>query len=133
MPDNLSNATPREILDSIAADARIDQLEVNELQRRFNQDWVIDRAEAELLFEINRRVSGPDNVDSWTKFFVTAITKHVVFDMNTPGEVDQDEGDWLGAMLSDPRTPVETALLKEIKSKATLIAGKLADQLFHFE
>ncbi len=129
----MSDATPRQILDTIASDGRVDAAEVAQLQQSFESDWVIDRAEAELLFEINRRVGSEDNAKEWSQFFVNAITKFVVFDMETPGEVDNAEGNWLAAMLSDPQTETENALLQEIKAKSTSIGGGLADKLFGFE
>lgn len=60
-------------------------------------------------------------------FFVEAIAKHLLADETSPGEVDEDEGDWLISRIEGDGEydANEKALLENIKVNAKTIAGKL--------
>ncbi len=88
----------------------------------------VDRAEADLLFDINDATTDNEGHDAgWTALFVEAISSHVLDDAESPNEIDEDEGDWLvGRIEGDDSYDVnEKALLANIKAKATKIDGKL--------
>jgi hypothetical protein len=88
----------------------------------------VDRAEADFLFDINDATTDNTGHDpSWQLLFVEAIAKHVLEDEASPGEIDEDEGDWLiGRIEGDGEYDTnEKALLAHIKANATSIAGKL--------
>jgi len=91
----------------------------------------VDRSEAEMLFAINDACEENDGSHdaSWQAFFVEAIGKHVLEDETSPGEIDEEEADWLISQVSaqggDDYSANEKALLSHIKANATAIAGKL--------
>jgi len=88
----------------------------------------VDRAEADMLFDINDATTSKEGHDSsWKAFFVEAISKHLLEDETSPGEVDEAEGDWLIARIEgdEEYDENEKALLENIKANAKGIAGKL--------
>ncbi|MFX0132597.1 MAG: hypothetical protein ACFFDN_03005 [Candidatus Hodarchaeota archaeon] len=87
----------------------------------------VDRAEADFMFELNDAVTGKDNHPSWQTLFVEAISKHVLEDEVSPGEVDEDEANWLISRIEGDEQvdDTEKALLKAIKEKAKSIANTL--------
>jgi hypothetical protein len=88
----------------------------------------VDRAEADMLFDINDATTENEGHDaSWQPFFVEAIGKHVLEDEASPGEIDEEEGDWLISRIEGDGEydNNEKALLAHIKSEAKEIAGKL--------
>ena len=101
-------------------------------ERKLQADWEVGREEAQVLFEINDTLhQGEDNTEGWAEFFVDAIAQFIVFDMNSPGEIDQEEARWLIDQLV--QHPIldqnEEALLKSIKKQATRIDDKLIEFL----
>jgi len=87
----------------------------------------VDRVEADWLFELNDAVSGSANHPSWKDLFVEAISAHVLQDPVSPGAIDEAEAKWLIARIEKDGVydENETALLQNIKAKATSIAGSL--------
>jgi len=89
----------------------------------------VDRAEADLLFDINDATTGNEgHAPAWQAFFVEAIGKHVLEDEHSPGEIDEAEADWLISRIEGDGEydANEKALLDYIKANAKKIAGKLA-------
>jgi len=88
----------------------------------------VDRAEADFLFELNDAVSGKANDPAWKDFFVEAITKHVLEDEVSPGEVDDDEAAYLTQKIqADGQVDdIEKALLENIRKTAKSVSAKLA-------
>lgn len=128
MTCDFSAATPKEVLDHIAADGIVDAAEVESLRKRLEEDWQIGQDEAELLFQINEAARQSDEHDeSWGEFFSEAIARYLVFDMNTPGEVDAEEAHWLAARLHQhpPIRDVTQLLLTKIRKHARTIHGAL--------
>jgi len=87
----------------------------------------VDRAEADFLFAINDAVSGKANCAGWQALLVEAITKHVLEDETSPGEIDDDEAAWLIANIEGDGQvdEAEKAILASIKANATVIADSL--------
>ncbi len=88
----------------------------------------VDRAEANMLFDINDATTDNEGHDeSWKALFVEAISKHVLEDEESPNEIDEDEGDWLISRIEGDGEydSNEKALLANIKENATVIEGKL--------
>ncbi len=118
----------------ILEDSVIDSGEVNKIKNIIygaggHSGAKIDKQEADWLFELNDAVSGNANHDSWEVLMVEAITKFLLEDENSPNEVDDNEADWLiGKIMKDGKMDsVESAILKNIKSKATKLSSKLQD------
>ena len=118
-----------ELKASILEDGVVDASEVAQLKEVLLADGVIDAEEAKLLFEINDAVSGNANDASWTDFFVSSITSHVLADEATPGVVDADEAAFLISNIQGDGVidTTEVALLHSIKTNATLIHPSLID------
>ena len=114
-------ALAKNILDDGVIDAR----EVAVLRETLYADGVIDREEAELLFQLNDAVSGQANHASWPKFFVSALTDHLLKDEESPGVLDEDESAWLiGKIQGDGQVDsTELALLAKIAAKAVEYTG----------
>jgi hypothetical protein len=87
----------------------------------------VDLKEAEWLFELNDGVSGKANHESWKALMVEAISKYVLDDETSPNEVDDTEAEWLISkiMKDGSMDEVESAILNNIKTKATKISEKL--------
>jgi len=104
----------------ILADGIIDASEVNELKSILFADGVIDKEEAEFLFELNDAVSGNSNHPSWGMQFVDAISSFLLEDETSPGEIDEEEAQWLYDKLSSDGQidDLEKSLLHNLKSKA---------------
>ena len=115
------SADLQELAKEILDDGVIDAREVAVLRETLYADGVIDREEAELLFQLNDAVSGKDNHPNWEKFFVAALTDHVLKDDESPGVLDDDEAAWLIAKIQgDGRVDAaELALLVNVSTKAS--------------
>ncbi|MDR1672544.1 MAG: TerB family tellurite resistance protein [Bacteroidales bacterium] len=113
-------STLSELKKSILADGVIDEAEVNQLREVLYADGKIDKEEAEFLFELNDAVSGKDNHPSWETLFVEAITGFLLEDEQSPGEIDEEEAQWLSAKIQGDGQldKTEKALLDNLKAKA---------------
>ncbi len=109
-----------ELKKDLLADGIIDADEVKELEEVLYEDGVIDKDEADFLFELNDAVTGKANDPSWEKFFVKAITSFVLDDETSPGEIDDDEAQYLyDKIKGDGQVDgTEKALLLNIKKNS---------------
>ena len=116
-----------ELLADIVEDGIVDVDEVVRIRERLYADGIIDREEADFLFGVNDAVSGNDNDPGWQTLFVEALTNHVLEDEISPGEVDDDETEYLISKIeADDRVDdVELALLVNIIAQATKTTDKL--------
>lgn len=132
-PDEFNQFTLDALKKAVIADGVVDAAEVEMMSKVVYggggaSGSTVDRAEADMLFDINDATTDNDGHDpSWQNFFVEAIAKHVLEDEQSPGEVDADEGDWLvGRIEGDGEYDAnEKALLAHIKANAKSITGKL--------
>ena len=120
-----------ELKKELLTDGIINAGEVKELEEVLYEDGVIDKDEADFLFELNNAVSGKENAPEWKDFFVKAITSFVLDDEQSNGEVDADEAKYLydqikGDGLIDD---IERALLENIKAKSKNFPTLLAELL----
>lgn len=121
-----------EILEKVLGDGQVDADEVRALERRLQRDWVVDRGEVELLFRVNRALGEQaEPCGEWTEFFVNHVARLLIMDIDTPGEIDQAEGDWLAGMLDQYGTgnSAESALLGALQRSASRISGRLVERL----
>ena len=97
-------------------------IKLNELDKNSFQikTTLIDKEEAEFLFEINNAVSGKENDSSWESLFIEAISNFLLEDENTPGEIDKEEADWLFEKINGDGQidSIEKNLLLNLKNKA---------------
>lgn len=115
----------------IIADGVIDAQEVNKIREVIYEDKVIDREEADFLFELNDATSGNKNHPSWKELFVEAISSYLLDDEKSPGEVDAEEAKWLVEKVEgDGKCDEnEKALLLNIKKKAKSISKELENKI----
>jgi len=140
-PTNFSAFVIESLRNAVIADGIVDADEVEMLKKVIygtggSSGADVDRAEADLLFDINDATTGNEGHDpSWTSFFVEAISKHVLDDEASPGEIDEEEGDWLiNRIEGDGEYDAnEKALLANIKSNSNSIAGNLKFKIELFE
>ncbi|GHV72614.1 hypothetical protein FACS1894201_02870 [Bacteroidia bacterium] len=113
-------STLKELKNSILADGVIDEAEVKQLCEVLYADGKIDKEEADFLFYLNDAVSGKANHSSWETLFVEAITSFLLEDETSPGEIEEDEAQWLLAKIQGDGQldKTEKALLANLKSKA---------------
>ncbi len=124
-------ANLNELKKALLEDGIIDAEEVKTIKEVIYEDGKIDKEEADFLFELNDAVTGKDNAPEWDTLFIDTITAFVLEDEVSPGEIDDDETDYLydqikGDGLVDD---TERALLENIKAKAKNFPEKLASLL----
>ena len=112
--------TLEELKKDLLADGIIDAEEVKTLESVIFDDGVVDKEEADFIFELNNAVSGKANAPEWKDFFVKAITSFVLDDDKSNGEVDEDEAKYLYDQIKGDGQidDVEKALLENIKAKS---------------
>jgi len=116
----------KELIKAIIEDGIVDQDEVVQLRKAIYDDGVVDQDEADAMFEINDAVTGNDNCQEYMDLFVEVISDYVLEDEETPGVVDDDEGDYLVEKIgADGKVDLaEKALLKNIAKKAKEITSQ---------
>jgi len=121
----------KELKRLILADGVIDEQEVKQLRKVLYADGMIDKEEAEFLFELNDAVTGKNNHPSWEILFVDAITSFLLEDEISPGEVDEDEANWLlDKILNDGKLDdIEIALINNLKVKSKSLPQILTNLL----
>jgi uncharacterized membrane protein YebE (DUF533 family) len=113
--------------ESILADGIIDSDEVEKIRSIIFEDGKIDTDEANFLFELNDAVSGKANAPAWENLMVDAITKYLLEDEKSPGEVDEEEGKWLVSKIEGDGKidEIEKLILLNIKNKSKTIPNSL--------
>jgi hypothetical protein len=120
------------ILHQIITTQEVDAGQVEKLEGFVNSDWIVDHDETELLFKVNQAIAGNDEgCPEWTNFFANTVTKIIVLDMETPGEIDAEEGDWIGGLFEQYSVgnQTESHLCDELRKATTRVEGKIADRL----
>jgi len=112
-------ANLKKLKETILEDGVIDEQEVLKLKKELYEDGIIGHEEADFLFELNDAVSDKANHPSWDEFFVKAISGFLLKDATSPGEIDEDECQWLiDRIQGDGQVnATEKLLLKTLKSK----------------
>ncbi|MCR5645231.1 MAG: TerB family tellurite resistance protein [Bacteroidales bacterium] len=123
--------TLEQLKKDLLEDGIIDAQEVQELQEVLYADGIIDKDEANFLFELNDAVSGHDNHPSWNQFFVKAITSFLLEDEVSPGEIDDEEAEWLySKVIGDGKVDgVERELLNHLRKESKTFPQKLESLL----
>ena len=120
-----------QLKNELLADGIIDLAEVKEIKEILYADGVIDIEEAEFLFDINDAVSGKENDPSWETLFIDTITNYLLEDENSPGEIDEEEANWLYKKIKGDGQidGTEKNLLVNLKSKAKSFPSNLESLL----
>lgn len=134
--ESLNTFVLKALKDAILEDGIIDAKEIEMIKKVIygaggGAGEGIDRAEADFLFDLNDATSGKNNSPEWKDLFVEALTKHVLEDEESPGEIDEAEANWLIGRIEGDETydDNEKALLTNIKVNAKLIHEKLKFKL----
>jgi uncharacterized tellurite resistance protein B-like protein len=104
----------REIEERILANGKIDGHELEELRRLIYANGPIDRARADFLVVLHKRVQRRS--PAFEQFFYKAVKDHIVAD----GKISAEEAAWLRQMLfADGRIDdAERKFLRELKGEA---------------
>ena len=123
--------TLEELKKELLADGIIDADEVKTLESVIFEDGVVDKEEADFIFELNNAVSGKANAPEWKDFFVKAITSFVKKKKKSNGEIDDDEAKYLYEQIKGDGQidDIEKALLENIKAKSANFPDLLAELL----
>ena len=115
---------------SLLADGTIDSAEVVQLHTEIFDDGVVDRAEADLMFDLNDATTDTvgGQCPEFCELFVKCISSFVLHDDVTPGAVDEEEATYLlNRLQGDGQVDAnERALLTNIKTNATSVHPSLA-------
>lgn len=123
--------TLEQLKKEVLEDGIIDASEVKEIETVIYVDGVIDKEEADFLFEVNDAVSGKANHSSWKNLFVKAITSFVLDDEGSNGEIDADESKYLLEQIQGDGKidDTEEALLRNLLDKAKSLPAELKNLL----
>jgi uncharacterized membrane protein YqhA len=112
-------STLDELKKSIIADGIIDDARVKRLREMVYADGQIEKEGADFLFELNS-IRNTKTTEAWKAFFIEAITSFLLEDDESPGEIDDNEAQWLRAKIQyDGRLgKIERALLANLKKKS---------------
>lgn len=114
-------------LAEMARKSRLCADDVLALRRDVFEDGVIDRAEAEALFAIDRSVK--DKAIEWSGFFIEAVTDYLVLAESPKGYISEDNANWLiRAISSDGMVDqvVEFEMLMRAMEKADSMPASLS-------
>ncbi len=121
-----------QILTKVISDGVVDSHEISALERKLGQDWVVDRQEIELLFRVNHALGEKDtDCAEWTRFFVDHVSRLLIHDLDSPGEIDESEGDWLADVLDQfgVANTTESELLSVLQDNCSGIRGRVSQRL----
>lgn len=109
---------PSRLADRVAGRPVTDD-EVASLHRHLFSDGSIDRHEAEALFDLERAALSRD--ERWARFFIEAVTDHVVWAARPTGRLAEEQADWLLAQADASRSPASFALLVNVLDEAAQV------------
>ena len=89
----------KEIRKAIFADGQISKEEVKMLREIIFDEEGLNKAKADFLFEIKDTVDKKKQPAEMVVLFVEAITSFLLYDEESPGEIDENEAKWLRAKI----------------------------------
>lgn len=128
--------TPEQIVEKIVAEKTVNKQLISALESHIQADWVVDHDEVEMLFKCNQAIDHEDQVcPEWIRFFKDVVARLVVMDMHTPGEIDEEEGNWLAGVVEkyEVGNEAEEKLFYELQNLSTSISGRIGDRLTPFD
>lgn len=124
------------LIQQVVQQKSIDANQVRQFAEMVGRDHVVSEQEVEMLFQVNQALGTNDeHCPEWKPFFVDTVSRLVIRDLFTPGEIDQQEGDWLATVYEQftVGNEAEAALLHEIRNTTSVIAGKFGEKFQPFE
>ncbi len=131
-PDESNSASLHALVQQVLDDGQLDETRIEQIERALKSDWIVDRSEIEWLFQINQKLGDRDEqFPQWSDLFVNNVARLVVMDLETPGEIDESEGDWLAEVFDQYSVgnATEKRLIEEIRSMAKSIGGRFIDRI----
>ncbi|MDR2086270.1 MAG: YqhA family protein [Dysgonamonadaceae bacterium] len=109
-----------ELKNAILAQSAIDEQTIGKLQEVLIAGDGINKEKASLLFELKDAFLDKNNHPAWKSFFIDSITGFLLEDEETPGEIDDNEAQWLRAKIQyDGKLgKIDKALLANLKKKS---------------
>ena len=104
----------------VASSGKVEASQIAELRRAIYSDGIVSRAEAEVLFDIERARKA--HSDAWSQMFVEALTDYALNREPPAGYLSDDTAGWLIGEITKrkvPSTDAEIELLINIVEKAT--------------
>lgn len=121
-------ATPQSPLEKIKTLGKMTKAEASDLINEVYRDAIVSRGEADALFALNARLTGPGRV--WDSRFIEAICDYLLTRSPPEGWVTDEEAEWLvGHIAADGKicTETELELLLVLLRKAEGAPRKLAE------
>ena len=108
------------VVKDVTVGGSIDAMGVAKVREIILKQRNVSREEADFLFDINDIVTGEDNDSGWRPLFIETITKHVLEDDVSPGELDDEEAAYvISKIQGDGKVDdLELDLMINIVSKA---------------
>jgi uncharacterized membrane protein YqhA len=112
--------TLNELKNTILAGHSINAAEVKQFREIMCADGGIDKEKANVLFELKDAFLDKNNHPDWEIFFIDSITNFLLNDEDSPGEIDDNEAQWLRAKIQyDGKLgKTDKALLANLKKKS---------------
>jgi uncharacterized membrane protein YqhA len=109
-----------ELRNTILANKKIREEDVGRLYEILPTNSVISKEEANMLFDIKDKSLSWHNDLSWKQFFIDSITRFLLEDEESPGEIDDSEAQWLRAKIQyDGKLgKIDKALLANLKNRS---------------
>jgi len=122
----MSTASLQDFVSKIAAKRRITFGDVCRLQRDILPDGLFDRAQAELLLDLDRKVARAD--DAWADWIVAAVVDFAVWVERPTGAVVGEGAGWLRDVLTRGGSPTRAGrrIAREIRREAQRVDEPLA-------
>ncbi|MDR1594421.1 MAG: YqhA family protein [Prevotellaceae bacterium] len=98
----------------------IGETEIKQLREALHADGMIDKAKANMLFELKDAFLDKNNHSTWEPFFIDSITDFLLNDEESPGEIDEKEAKWLRAKIQHDGKlgRIDKVLLTNLKRKS---------------
>lgn len=104
----------------ILADGQLKKEDVVKLRDALYEGEGMTKVKGDFLFELKDSISIEHQTNEFQTLFVEAITKLLLEDEISPGEIDDDEAKWLRAKMQSNgyRDKLDTKLLKNLKERS---------------
>lgn len=102
------------------SDGRFSKEDVIKLREALYEDDGMTKEKGDILFDIKNTIGEAHLIEDFKVLFVEAITRLLLEDEISPGEIDDDEAKWLRAKMQSNgyRDKLDTRLLKNLKNRS---------------
>jgi hypothetical protein len=135
-PPALNDFVLEQLKAAVVQDGRIDAAEVQMISKVVygkggGDGSRVSREEADFLCSLNQATRSAANHPSWQALFVAALSSHLLEDPNSPGAIDEAEGQWLLRWIDaeQPLGEASRALLSNLRTQAKSVPGALKARL----